>query len=161
MLCFPSDIHTLAEHIHLHAWFRAWLSINLSSPFTASHEDAHMPFVHLYTSTQIICLNVFKWVLVVVSINNHYASAVCASYQYNLLTLRKWDESLREVCCGVWRRRKWTYWYHNYQFAVLERPKVREVRGDTFLSPASKVCAIAEHTQPEFCLMARVGGRSS
>lgn len=78
---------TLAEHFHLHAWFRARLSINLSSPRAAWHQDARLNFS--YTSTPIICLNVFKWVLVVVP------PAVCASYHYTLLTSSRWDELMR------------------------------------------------------------------
>lgn len=94
---------TLAEHIHLHAWFRAWLSINLSLPLTAWHEDALMHFIHLYTQdTQIICLNVFKWVLVVRPIRNHRASAVC-------IDTAGWSwvsETRGASCCGAQGKKK-------------------------------------------------------
>lgn len=90
-------------------------------------------FLHSHTSTQIICLNVFKWVLVVVPINNRHASAARASYQHSSLTLSKWDESTRGGCGERPRRRRTRYWDPDHLSVALQRLKVRnqKIGGDS------------------------------
>jgi len=57
-MCTVSIYSTPAEHIHLHAWFRAQSSINLSLAHAAWHDDARM---HLHLDHFPKCVWIGAW----------------------------------------------------------------------------------------------------
>lgn len=86
--CFSSSVHSVLSSCR-HDLRLGWASVCCCLLQPGMCDDACMHFVHLHTNTQVICLNAFKWVLVVVPINDSSASAACTSFHFSLLSLYK------------------------------------------------------------------------